>query len=81
MEKKDNNKDEGRVKRKRRISTKKDEGRNGGGGWKGKGTATNERGEKKEEEEEAEAGNLDRVDHPLKPRVLVAVDPPLHPLR
>lgn len=39
--------------------------------------------EKKEDEGEAEgeaeAGNLDRVDHPLKPRVLVMPDPPLYP--
>lgn len=54
MEKKDNNEDEGRVKRKdeyppRRIK----EERNGGRGWQGKGTATNEREEKKEEKREA----------------------------
>lgn len=36
---------------------------------------------KKEEEGEGEAGNLDRVDHPLKLRALVASDPPLCPLR
>ena len=34
---------------------------------------------KKEKAGEAEAGNLDRVDHLLKPRVLVAADPPLYP--
>lgn len=81
MEKKDNNEDEGRVKRKRRIFTKEDEGRNVGRGWKGKGTVTKERGKKRRRGREAEAGNLDRIDHPLKPRVLVAVDPPLYPLR
>lgn len=37
------------------------------------GTTTNER--KKKEAGEAEAGNLDRVDHPLEARALVAAGP------
>lgn len=47
--------------------------------WREGTTTTNEREGKKEEEEEAEAGNLDRVDHPLKPRALVVADPLLCP--
>lgn len=74
MEKKDNNEDEGRAKKKRRISREKGDV----GAAEGKRTTTNER-KKKEEAGEAEAGNLDRVDHPLKPWALVADDPPLCP--
>lgn len=69
----------GSGKKKRRISTNEDEGRNGGRGWEDERTATNEKGEGEEKEAEAEAGNLDRIDHLLKPRVLVAADRPSTP--
>lgn len=64
MEKKDNNEDEGRVKRKDEYPSKEDEGRNGGQRMGGPRRMKEKK--KKEEEGEAEAGNLDRVDHPLK---------------
>lgn len=78
VEKKDNNEDEDRAKKKRRIST---EGRREDWGREGRreGATTNER-EKKEEAGEAEAGNLDRVVYPLEPWALAADDPPLCPL-
>lgn len=66
MEKKDNNEDEGRIKRKdeyppRRIK----EGRNGGrGGWQGEGTAANERGKKKKKRE--------------KPRLVIWIESTIH---
>jgi len=73
-EKKDNNEDEGRAKKNRRISTRRRVGAGDGGGGGGeRGTGSGGRGrmkgEKKEETAgEAKAGNLDRVDHPLEPR-------------
>lgn len=76
MEKKDNNEDKGRVKRKeeylRRWAREVVGGKGDGVTW---GDDDEWKRGKKEEEEEAEAGNLDRVDHPLKPRALAVADP------
>lgn len=80
MEKKDNNEDEGRVKRKDEYPPTKTKGETGAGDGKTRGRRRMKRGRGGEEKEaEAEAGNLDRIDHLLKPRVLVAADRPSTP--
>lgn len=94
MEKKDNNEDEGRVKRKEGYPHGGERGR-GKDGRRREGEKRGrrrmkvrkkkeedaERGRGRGSEEESEAGNLDRVDRPLEPRAPVETDLSFSPPR